>query len=79
MQMTKATIFGVPVTIASDEEAETMDYVVCAPEGTPSPFDDNLTALCCKCSVKVIHRWHAPRKPKKICIDCMIKLTGKTT
>jgi hypothetical protein len=62
----------IPVTVVSDEEAETVDYVVCVPAGTPSPFSDNLTAFCCRCGVKVIHRWHAPRKPKKICLECMV-------
>jgi hypothetical protein len=68
----KKTIHGVPISIVSDEKAETMDYLVCMPEG-PSPFDDNLTGFCCKCGVKVMYRWHAPRKPQKICLDCAAK------
>jgi hypothetical protein len=60
------------IKVVSDEEAEKVDYVVCMPVG-PSSFDDNLTAFCCKCGIKVMHRWHAPRKPKRICLDCVMK------
>jgi hypothetical protein len=68
----KVTVAGVPVEIVSDAGAEKSDYVVCMPEG-PSPFSDNLTGLCCKCGIKVMYRWHAPRKPPKICVDCAAK------
>jgi len=61
------------IPIVSDEEAETADYVVCVPADTPSPFDDNLTGFCCECGIKVIYRWHAPRKPKRLCMDCFVK------
>jgi hypothetical protein len=60
------------VKVVSDEEAEKLDYVVCVPEG-PSPFTDNLIGNCCKCGVRVMYRWHAPRKPPKICLDCLNK------
>jgi len=62
----------VPVTVVSDDEAEQADYVVCVPEGYQTPFSDNLTGFCCRCGIKVIYRWHAPRKPKKICFECMV-------
>lgn len=69
----KVFIQGVPVTEVSDREAEDVDFVVCMPEG-PSEFDDNLTGYCCKCDARIMYRWHAPRKPKKICLDCATKL-----
>jgi len=67
------TIAGIPVTIIADEEAETVDYVVCAPDGA-SPFTDNFKGTCCKCGCAVMYRWHAPRKPAKICLECVTKL-----
>jgi hypothetical protein len=67
-------IGGVPITVISDNESEKADYVVCMPVG-PSPFSDNLTAFCCECGIKLMHRWHVPRKPKKICIECALKLS----
>jgi len=70
----KINFLGLPVVVVTDAEAEDAGYVVCMPEGTPSPFDDNLTAFCCKCGIKVFHRWHAPKKPPKICFECFVKL-----
>jgi hypothetical protein len=66
----KVNVGGLSVEVVSNEEAEKADYVVCSPEG-PSPFTDNLIGNCCKCGVKVMYRWHAPRTPKKICIFCV--------
>lgn len=60
------------IKIVSDKEAEQSDYLVCAPFG-PSPFEDNFKGICCKCGIAVMYRWHAPRKPKRICLDCMLK------
>jgi len=75
----KVLIKGLPpVTIVSDDEAEKSDFVVCMPWGTPSPFTDNLSGFCSKCGCKVMYRWHAPRKPKKLCIECFYKLENKT-
>jgi hypothetical protein len=65
-----------PVTVVSDAEAETSDYLVCLPDG-PSAFDDNFKGVCCKCKCPIMYRWHAPRKPKRICVDCMDTLTAK--
>jgi hypothetical protein len=69
----KITLGGVPVTVVSEAEAETVDYVVCMPDG-PSKFDDNLTGFCAHCGTKIMFRWHVPRKPKKICLNCANKL-----
>lgn len=69
----KLNIGGVPIEVVSDAEAETVDYLVCMRADSPSPFNDNLTGFCCKCGVKVMFRWHAPRKPPRICLECMSK------
>ena len=69
------------IHVVSDAVAEQCDYLVCVPADVPSPYTDNLTAFCVECGVKVHHRWHAPIKPKRICIYCMVKLEerlGKT-
>lgn len=68
-------IFGVPVTEVSDEEAEQADFVVCALEG-PSPFTDNFRGYCWACGTPIMYRWHAPRKPRKICIGCAVANDG---
>jgi len=73
----KVNIRGVPVTVVSDSEAEKVDFLVCMPADTPSPFDDNLFGFCVKCGVRVMFRWHAPRKPQRICLQCATKLEMK--
>lgn len=66
----KVKIGGHDVTIVSDEEAEKVDYVVCMPADTLSPFRDNVRANCWACGKPIIHRPHVPKKPPKICVDC---------
>ena len=66
----KLEVGGLKIPVVSDDEAEQCDYLVCMPFG-PSPFDDNLKGVCCKCGIDVMYRWHAPRKPKRICLECM--------
>ena len=75
--MTTREEFMKKVKVVSDAEAEEVDFVVCMPADTPSPFTDNLTGFCCECGIKVIYRWHAPRKPKRICMECMTKRLEK--
>lgn len=65
------------IKTVSDEEAETCDYLVCMPADTPTPFKDNFHGHCCECGVRVMYRWHAPRKPKRICVGCMTKRLEK--
>ena len=79
MKKKQIELRGIPVTVVSDAEAEKVDYVVCMPEGSPTPFDDNLTGFCCKCGTKVIYRWHAPRTPPKICVACVGKMQKGST
>jgi len=58
------------VKVVSDGEVNEADYLVCIPAHEPSPFTDNLTGFCVRCGIKVQFRWHAPLKPKRICIGC---------
>lgn len=65
------------VTIVSDEEAETADCVVCMLADYPTPFSDNVFTVCADCSSAIQHRPYAPKKPRKLCIDCaMARVTG---
>ena len=71
--MNKLKLPGLPpINVVSDQKAEACDYLVCMPWG-PSPFTDNLKGICSHCGIDVMYRWHAPRKPKRICMQCMIK------
>jgi len=58
------------IEVASDDEAEEADFLVCVRASEPSVFDDDLYDFCCKCSEKVRHRPHAPIVPKRICMVC---------
>jgi hypothetical protein len=71
--MTSIRLPGIsaPIRVASAEEAEQAAFVVCMPLGSPTPFYDNVTATCSDCRCLIIHRPHAPKKPPKICIDCV--------
>jgi hypothetical protein len=59
--------------ILCDDAAEACDFVVCIRADAPSPFADNLTGFCCDCGVKVQYRWHMPRQPKRLCLDCFAR------
>lgn len=61
------------IKVVSDEEADAADFLVCIPADAPSPFADNLKGYCSHCGVQVQYRWHAPRKPKPICVACAVK------
>lgn len=66
-----------PIPVVSDAKAEQCDYLICTPWGTPTPWDDNLKGICSHCGCDVQYRWHAPRKPKRLCMNCFIKLENK--
>lgn len=60
------------IKVISQEECEAAaDYVVCMPLG-PSPFEDNVIGICCKCGRQIMHRPHVPSAPK-ICQPCLLK------
>jgi len=76
--MTRVTINGITATVATPEECEKADVVVCARKGTPTPFTDNLEAPCSVCGAILIHRPHAPTRPPKMCIECAMEMAGAT-
>ena len=65
----------IEIPVVSDEEAEACDCVVCATADTPTPWADNVHTTCTMCTAPIIHRPHAPQRPIKICIPCMIALS----
>lgn len=60
--------------VVSQEEAEESDFVVCALEGTLTPFTDNESGFCAHCNKAIIFRPTAPKKPQKICFACAMDL-----
>lgn len=69
----KIEIYGLPVEVVSEEEAEKSSMVVCMPSWAPSPFDDNVIAQCADCHCEIIHRPYAPKTPPKVCVPCAMK------
>lgn len=64
-------VLGLKVQVASDEECEAADFVVCAAMTVPLYFADNLTGPCSDCGDLLQWRPHAPKKPPKICVRCV--------
>lgn len=65
------------IEVCTRAEAEECDYyLVCVTVGTPSPFLNNEQGQCCVCGAVVIFRPHAPVKPKRICFECAVAMSG---
>ena len=62
---------GLKVKVASDEECERAEAVICAPATVPLYLADNLTGPCADCSDPLQWRPHVPRTPPKICFRCL--------
>lgn len=59
------------IQVVSNEEAEKAEFVLCAPDG-PSSFADNIKTVCSMCGTAIMHRPYIPKKPPKICIQCLL-------
>jgi hypothetical protein len=59
--------------VAKVGDGEDFDVVVCrlAPHGVPLLFPDNLVEPCSKCFRTVQFRPHAPKKPRRVCDECI--------
>ena len=64
-------LFGLKINIASDEECEAADAVVCAPVTIPLYFRGNITGPCADCGDMLQWRPHAPKKPPRVCMRCI--------
>lgn len=58
------------IKVVSDDEAEQADFVICCTNDSPRYFDDDIDTVCARCGVGIHHRPHAPKRPKKICLEC---------
>ena len=67
-------IEGLRVQLVSPEEAEQTAMVACMPadQVDPTVFADNVLTECSQCGRKIVHRPHAPKKPPKICVPCVM-------
>jgi hypothetical protein len=58
------------------DEAEMADAVVCMRLTQPLLLPDNLIDLCSKCGEAIQHRPHVPKRPPKICNQCIIPIAN---
>lgn len=64
------------VKVVSDVEAEEAGVMVCVPADWATPFTDNELGVCSKCGCAVQFRPHAPKKPPRLCVTCMLKMSS---
>lgn len=55
--------------VGTQDRAEKTQYLVCGPR---SFYDDDIHGKCTLCLVPIVWRPHAPKKPKRICLDCLL-------
>jgi hypothetical protein len=48
----------------------TVTYVLVLRADVPSPFTDNVRAVCSRCHSDVLHRPHIPTPSTLICLQC---------
>lgn len=76
--MTDSPASDIPIKVVSDAEAETAEYAVCLRDGSPTPFTDNLKGECALCAAPIIFRPYIPKKPMKVCLECMLQIVEAT-
>ena len=59
--------------VVKQDSAENCNFLLCIKATDPQPSKDNERGECCECGVAVTFRPTAPRKPKRICIDCALE------
>ena len=72
--MTSLQEFLELIKVVDDDEAEQADFLVCVRSTIhPGYFDDDEFGHCCRCGHEVRFRPHAPKQPKRICMECLPK------
>jgi hypothetical protein len=65
------------IEIDNDGNGEHADMVVCRRLTSPLLMPGNLIDLCSKCGEAIQHRPHVPKKPRKICMECVLPLANE--
>lgn len=64
-------IDGMEIERVSRAEAETAEFFVCLRWSDPPVLADNAMGLCSQCGTRVQHRPNGPKKPPKLCMECL--------
>jgi hypothetical protein len=59
------------VEIDEDGNGEYAEIVVCARLTQPLLLPDNLIDICSGCGEAIQHRPHVPKRPRKMCMECV--------
>jgi hypothetical protein len=63
--------------LVDDDAAERADFVACLKKvNDTGAFSDNEEGVCSKCGEVVIFRPYAPKKPARICMECVTEMLG---
>lgn len=65
-------VLGTSIKVTSQEDAEKADFYICMPAITPALFADDIYDDCTKCGTRVRLRPHAPKAPKRLCMECAL-------
>ena len=62
-------------TSAGRAKIERADFVLCVYAGQDEPecVADNIRTTCADCGSPIVHRPHAPKAAKKICLNCALR------
>lgn len=70
-RVTKEEVEAKGIKVVDDDLAEQADFLVCLRKGQASRFHDNDEGVCSRCGSAVVFRPGAPKKPARICMECM--------
>jgi hypothetical protein len=61
-------------SIEIDDSGDLADILVCARLTQPLLMPDNLIDICSGCGEAIQHRPHVPKRPRKMCMECVAPL-----
>jgi hypothetical protein len=73
MRLKRRQRSALPFKVVSSEQAEHADSVLCMPDGQGEFFSDDVRTTCAECGRRIHHRPHVPKKPRKLCPDCVLR------
>ena len=75
---TMEQLVGQPVVRVSSEQAEKASCVLCVCDTAPGGYLDDVHTVCADCRVGIRHRLQAPKRPPKLCWECVQKRMRST-
>jgi hypothetical protein len=65
------------IELDEDGNGEHAEFLVCRRLTKPLLMPGNLIDICSKCGEAIQHRPHVPKKPPKVCMECILPLANK--